>query len=444
MNAQLEKISILISNFNNSRFVEESIESVINQTSDRWKIYLIGASTNNSKNIYSKYENNPKIRIIYNEENIGYVKSIKRLIEQSENDIIGILEADDKLHETAIEKVLNKYSMYYKAGFVYTNFWFCDKNINSKKLGFCKLIPNGFTNLDSLFTSYFITFRKSIYEKTDGYDESILHTENIDLVYKMEEVTRLHFVNEPLYYLRKDEKSISKRIKKRVQQFKNNQKAKDNAYQRRGLPNRNSLIERVINPDFDYFKKRRIRKTPSTINKNDGLENLLSAKKIFKKLGIDYWLTDGTLLGYYREKDFIKHDCDLDLGSFIKDYDDRIIREFLNEGWELYRTYGKKNLGFELSLIRDYLQLDIFFFYEESGKLWHGAWHKTKEGLNLIKYYYEPFELGKGEFLNHEFSIPKDTLKYITTKYGESWNKPVKNWDWADGPSNSKRTSIFL
>ena len=34
----------------------------------------------------------------------------------------------------------------------------------------------------------------------------------------------------------------------------------------------------------------------------------------------DIWLDFGTLLGYYRENDFISHDLDMDFGIIISDY----------------------------------------------------------------------------------------------------------------------------
>jgi len=440
----MEKMSILIANYNNGNYLEECINSVLSQTSTNWELYIVDdGSSDNSKEIYEKYLSNPKIQVSYNEQNIGYTRTLKKLISLASSDIVGILDADDKLDKTTIEKVLNKYSKYNNAGFVYTNFWFCNHEMNITDIGFCKPIPKGETNLDRNCVSHFKTFRKSVYEKTDGYDETILYAEDKDLVFKIEEVTRLHFINEPLYYYRELENSESHGSKGDTS-FKSFQRAKGNAYKRRGIPNRDKFFEKLIHLDFEYYRKRRIRKAPLSIDKNDGIENLLSAKKIFNKLGISYWLTDGTLLGYYRDKDFIKHDFDLDLGSFIKEYDDRIIMEFINEDWKLLKALGRKDIGLEITFIRNYLKIDVFFFYEENGKLWHAAWDETKRGLNLIKYYYEPFELKEDTFLNHKFMVPKDTLKYITAKYGDTWNTPVKEWDWADGPSNSKRTSIYL
>ena len=100
--------------------------------------------------------------------------------------------------------------------------------------------------------------------------------------------------------------------------------------------------------------------------------------------------------------------------------------------------------GLEISVKRSNLKLDIFFFYEDNGRYWHGAWEKTDRGWNLIKYYYDPFDLKEVEYMEHRVNIPDDTEAYVTAKYGETWNKVVKNWDWAHGPSNSEKTDYYF
>ena len=70
------------------------------------------------------------------------------------------------------------------------------------------------------------------------------------------------------------------------------------------------------------------------------VRNLLDARSILNSLEIIFWLTDGTLLGYFREKDVIGHDIDVDLGLMIDAYSDTIIPAFLQQGFEVKYLLG--------------------------------------------------------------------------------------------------------
>ncbi len=180
------------------------------------------------------------------------------------------------------------------------------------------------------------------------------------------------------------------------------------------------------------------------IDKKIVVENLVNAAEICRKLNIPCWLTDGTLLGYFRENQILSHDEDADLGCFIEDFSPKMTEVFLENGWQIKHVFGRIDLGLELSFIRKGVKLDIFFFYKEGDKLWHGAWLQEKKKRRLIKYYYAPFKLKSVTFYGHSFLIPADTLKYVTTKYGNGWNVPQKNWDWAFGPANAQATDIRI
>ncbi|WP_136808594.1 hypothetical protein [Desulfosediminicola flagellatus] len=179
-------------------------------------------------------------------------------------------------------------------------------------------------------------------------------------------------------------------------------------------------------------------------DKHVAIENLVLARNILNTLNVGHWLTDGTLLGYYRENDFLSHDIDIDLGCFINDYTDEIIHQFISSGWRIIHIFGRREIGFELSFCRKDIQLDIFFFYKDKDTFWHGAWKQTEKGSNLIKYVYDRFELREIEFKAEKFYIPNETEKYIETKYGPDWRKPVKKWDWAYGPSNAVPTDYYM
>ena len=52
----------------------------------------------------------------------------------------------------------------------------------------------------------------------------------------------------------------------------------------------------------------------------DNFEEILQTIYSSPLKDYDIWLDFGTLLGYYRENDFISHDLDMDFGIIIPDY----------------------------------------------------------------------------------------------------------------------------
>ncbi len=185
---------------------------------------------------------------------------------------------------------------------------------------------------------------------------------------------------------------------------------------------------------------------PAAVSRETVVRNLVDAGSILRSLGITFWLTDGTLLGWFRERDIIKHDFDADLGLSIDDYSEGIVPAFERAGFDVKYVLGERKQGLELSFIRGGVKVDLFFFYGEGGRVWHGAWEGLDKGRkrNLIKYYYDRFDLKEVEFLGSRFNVPADTLKYVETKYGKGWRTPVKDWDWAMGPSNAVRTDVIV
>ena len=70
----------------------------------------------------------------------------------------------------------------------------------------------------------------------------------------------------------------------------------------------------------------------------DGPKILQAFSSALNEAGIKFWIDYGTLLGYYRDHDFIGHDNDLDSGAFIEDTD-RVKDVLENRGFRLVRYY---------------------------------------------------------------------------------------------------------
>lgn len=163
-------------------------------------------------------------------------------------------------------------------------------------------------------------------------------------------------------------------------------------------------------------------------------EILSLAVKLLNTLGIRFWLSSGTCLGWFRQCDFIPHSKDVDLGIWIKDYKEGLVDEFLRNGFTLKHKFGKKKDSFELSFLLNDLKLDIFFFYEEANIMWNGG-TQVKTGRKF-KYIFPKFALCWTTILELIVRVPCPTKPYIMANYGKNWNMLVKTWNWKASPPN--------
>lgn len=155
------------------------------------------------------------------------------------------------------------------------------------------------------------------------------------------------------------------------------------------------------------------------IDKEKAFENLCLFKKIADRNGFRFFLAYGTLLGAIREKDFIDHDEDIDLGA---DYQDvelfmSMLFELRDHGFEVAR-WDDRGL---ISIIRNNEYIDIYFFKEYNDKLLINC------GEPLPKKFLD--NQGVIEFKGVEFNAPADTVGAVEYWYGKDWQTPAQ---WLD------------
>ncbi|WP_418179600.1 LicD family protein [Aliarcobacter lanthieri] len=144
-------------------------------------------------------------------------------------------------------------------------------------------------------------------------------------------------------------------------------------------------------------------------------ENLLIFKQIMDNNNIPFGLIFGTLLGAVRENNFIKYDEDVDIFLLdeLREYILEILFEFEKFGFQVARYSDSL-----LSLIRNNDYIDIYFFKEISS---------NRRCMNYIYPSYYFSKLIKYNFLDTEFYISKEYLKFLEEIYGKDWHIPKKN-----------------
>ena len=109
--------------------------------------------------------------------------------------------------------------------------------------------------------------------------------------------------------------------------------------------------------------------------KSEALLLLKTAKSVLDELRIPFWIGSGTLLGWYRQCDFIPGSKDVDFGVFIKNFRSSIVPAFAAKGMRLTHRFGNNADSFELSFKLNNIKLDLFFFYEDpvTKDYWNGG-----------------------------------------------------------------------
>lgn len=94
----MPKVSIIIPNYNHARFLEQRLNTVLNQTYQDFEvIFLDDASTDNTQEVFAKYANHPRItKIFFNTQNSGSpFKQWNKGIKEAQGEYIWIAESDD-------------------------------------------------------------------------------------------------------------------------------------------------------------------------------------------------------------------------------------------------------------------------------------------------------------------------------------------------------------
>jgi len=162
-------ISIITVVFNGEKYLEETIQSVINQTYDNVEYIIIdGGSSDGTLDIIKKYEE--RIDYWVSERDNGIYDAMNKGISLCSGEIMGIVNADDFLYDTTLEKINQAFEPTIMC--TYANLEISDENgkiIDTiSSLGVDSIKYKLFKHMPFLHPTMFV--RKVVYDRVDLYD----------------------------------------------------------------------------------------------------------------------------------------------------------------------------------------------------------------------------------------------------------------------------------
>ncbi len=190
--AREPKISIVIPSYNQGRYLEKSILSVINQRYPNIELIVIdGGSNDNSVNILQSYDS--YISYWVSEPDRGQSDALNKGFSKASGDILGWLNSDDLYLPGVFSRVANEFRSHEDALVVYGDYLEIDKNDTVRKYVYSfdfnlrHFIYEGFhLNVQAMF------WRQSIFREFGEFDVRLHRTMDYDMILRFGHIAGNH------------------------------------------------------------------------------------------------------------------------------------------------------------------------------------------------------------------------------------------------------------
>jgi glycosyltransferase involved in cell wall biosynthesis len=204
-------VSIIIPTYNGGKHIERAIDSVLKQTYKNIEIIVIDdGSTDETPEIIGELsKKEPKIVVIINETNIGFVKSLNKGVGEARGKYIARLDDDDSWCDS---KKLEKQVRFLEKNkdFVLVGGGIIKIDEDNREIG-RYLFPKKDKDIrksiliDNLFAHSTVLVRKDVWEKVEGYNEQFGFFADMDLWLKIGRMGKFYNFQEYFtYYLDKE------------------------------------------------------------------------------------------------------------------------------------------------------------------------------------------------------------------------------------------------
>lgn len=208
------KISVIMSVYNDSEYLTDCIESILNQSFANFEFIITNdCSTDDSLQIIRNYANHDKrIKLINNVENIGLTKSLNKMIKIAKGEYIARMDGDDISFPERFKEQIDIFTTKKEVDIVFANTIYID--INGKKI--CNSWrPDSTDKIISLlpYRNYIthptVMVKRNCLEKYNGYNNNCRTGQDHELWSRMKAGgVHFYFLNKRLLYYRLNPGSV--------------------------------------------------------------------------------------------------------------------------------------------------------------------------------------------------------------------------------------------
>ncbi|BAZ68343.1 MAG: glycosyltransferase [Pelatocladus maniniholoensis HA4357-MV3] len=211
----LPKISVVMSVYNGGQYLQESIESILNQTFTNFEFIVIDdGSIDSSWEILTRYaKEDQRIKLFKNEENLGLTKSLNKGLKLAQGEYIARQDADDVSLPERFEKQVKFLDQSPEVVLVSCNIEWIDPEgrFLGKQPRDCDrdLVAWYLLFYNHLAGHSQVMFRQKPVRNLGGYCENYRYSQDYELWSRLIQVSDIVILSDALLQQRRHDKSIS-------------------------------------------------------------------------------------------------------------------------------------------------------------------------------------------------------------------------------------------
>ena len=217
-------VSIIVPVYNASKFLDDTVNSVLNQTYTNWELILVNdCSTDNSVEIIKKYAKKDKrIKLVNNEINSKAAISRNNGIKEAKGKYLCYLDADDLWDKEKLEKQVN-FMKKKDCAFSFTGYEFADENgvPNGKKVYIPEKLNYRQALKNTTIWTTTVMFDMEKLSKEDIYMPNVKSEDTASWWSILKKIDYAFGLNEILSYYRRSEGTLSSDKKEAIKRIWN-------------------------------------------------------------------------------------------------------------------------------------------------------------------------------------------------------------------------------